>query len=70
MAERGRAAAFAGDRASVDALLRSHGLPPTELVRSLLADAVEERMRSRGEPFGVAVGRAAAGLVASARARR
>ncbi len=55
---------------SVDALLRSHGLEPNEMTRSLLATATEERMRQRGEPLAVAVRRAAAALVASAGRRR
>jgi hypothetical protein len=56
--------------ASVDALLRSHGLEPNDLTRSLLATATEERMRERGEPLAVAVRRAIALLVASAGHRR
>ncbi len=55
---------------SVDALLRSHGLEPNEMTRSLLATAPEERMRPRGEPLAVAVKRAVAALVASAGRRR
>ncbi len=55
---------------SVDALLRSHGLEPNEMTRSLLATATEERMRQRGEPLAVAVRRAVATLVASAGRRR
>ena len=56
--------------ASVDALLRRHGLEPNELTRSLLATATEERMRQRGEPLAVAVERAIAVLVATAGRRR
>jgi hypothetical protein len=55
---------------SVDALLRSHGIEANELTRSFLATAAEQRMRERGEPFGVAVERALASLAASARLRR
>ncbi len=56
--------------ASVDALLRSHGLEPNELTRSLLATATEGRMRETGEPLEVALRRAIGVLVASARTRR
>jgi len=55
---------------SVDALLRSHGLEPNDLTRSLLATAAEQRMRETGEPLAVAVRRAVSVLVASARLRR
>jgi hypothetical protein len=51
----------------VDALIRRHGLVPSEDVRSLLARAAEQRMLERGEPFAVAVQRAVALLALSAR---
>ncbi|HEU4382630.1 MAG TPA: hypothetical protein VFR85_03915 [Anaeromyxobacteraceae bacterium] len=50
----------------VDALIRRHGLVPSQDVRSLLARVAEQRMLERGEPFGVAVERAAALLALSA----
>lgn len=50
----------------VDALIRRHGLVPSEDVRSLLARAAEQRMLELGEPFGVAVQRAMAALALSA----
>ena len=50
----------------VDALIRRHGLVPSEDVRSLLARAAEQRMLERGESFGVAVQRAVALLALSA----
>jgi hypothetical protein len=51
----------------VDALIRRHGLVPSEDVRSLLARAAEQRMLERGEPFALAVQRAVALLALSAR---
>jgi len=50
----------------VDALIRRHGLVPSEDVRSLLARAAEQRMLERGESFGEAVQRAMALLALSA----
>ena len=50
----------------VDALIRRHGLVPSEDVRSLLARTAEQRMLERGESFDVAVRRAAALLALSA----
>jgi len=50
----------------VDALIRRHGLVPSEDVRSLLARAAEQRMLERGEPFAVAVQRAMAVLALNA----
>jgi hypothetical protein len=50
----------------VDALIRRHGLVPSEDVRSLLARAAEQRMLELGEPFGVAVQRAMTVLALSA----
>jgi hypothetical protein len=50
----------------VDALIRRHGLVPSEDVRSLLARAAEQRMQELGEPFGVAVQRAMTVLALSA----
>ena len=53
----------------VDALIRRHGLVPSEDLRSLLARAAEQRMLERGESFAEAVRRAMAALALSA-ARR
>ncbi len=53
----------------VDTIIRQHGVHPDEQVRSLLAAAAEQRMRERGEDFGVAVPRAMAALVMAARRR-
>jgi hypothetical protein len=53
----------------VDELIEGYGLQPTEDVRSLLAAATEHRMAEFGEPFGIAVRRAAALLAVSARRR-
>lgn len=50
----------------VDALIRRHGLVPSEDLRSLLARAAEQRMLERGESFEVAVRRAMAALALSA----
>ena len=50
----------------VDALIRRHGLVPSEDLRSLLAKAAEQRMLERGERFEVAVQRAMAALAVSA----
>lgn len=50
----------------VDALIRRHGLVPSEDLRSLLARTAEQRMLELGEPFGVAVQRAMAVLASSA----
>ena len=54
----------------VDEIIQGYGLQPTEDVRSLLAAATEHRMAEFGEPFGVAVRRAAALLAVSAHRRR
>ena len=53
----------------VDAVIRQHGIHPSEQVRSLLAAAAEQRMKERGEAFGVAVPRAMAALVTAAQRR-
>lgn len=50
----------------VDALIRRHGLVPSEEVRSLLARLAEQRMLERGESFAVAVERAVEMLAQSA----
>jgi len=55
---------------AVDAIIRQHGILPSEDVRTLLAAAAEQRMREYGEPFAVAVPRAMASLATSARRRR
>lgn len=66
-----RAEAGGGDVLGVvDAIIRDHGLRPSEDVRSLLAAAAEQRMHEYGEPFAVAVSRAMAALATSARRRR
>lgn len=54
---------------TVDAIIREHGLFPSEDVRSLLAVATEQRMKERGESFAQAIPRAMAALVCSARVR-
>jgi len=53
----------------VDSVIRQHGVHPSEQVRSLLAAAAEQRMRERGEAFGIAVPRAMAALVTAAQRR-
>ena len=53
----------------VDSVIRQHGVHPNEQVRSLLAAAAEQRMRERGEAFGIAVPRAMAALVTAAQRR-
>lgn len=53
----------------VDSVIRQHGVHPSEQVRSLLASAAEQRMRERGETFGIAVPRAMAALVTAAQRR-
>jgi len=53
----------------VDAIIRQHGVNPSEDVRTLLAAAAEQRMLEFGEPLSVAVPRAMAALVTSARRR-
>jgi hypothetical protein len=54
---------------TVDAIIRQHGVFPSEDVRSLLAAATEQRMKERGESLALAVPRAMAALVVSARLR-
>ena len=54
---------------AVDAIIRQYGVHPSADVRALLASAAEQRMAEFGEPFGVAVRRAMAALVTSARRR-
>jgi hypothetical protein len=53
----------------VDSVIRQHGVHPSEQVRSLLAAAAEQRMRERGEAFGIAVPRAMAALVTAPQRR-
>jgi len=53
----------------VDSVIRQHGVHPNEQVRSLLAAAVEQRMREHGESLGTAVPRAMAALVTAAHRR-
>ncbi|MEI6224785.1 MAG: hypothetical protein WCS72_08520 [Deltaproteobacteria bacterium] len=53
----------------VDAVIRKHGIHPSEQVRSLLAAAVEQRMREHGEALAIAVPRAMSALVSAAQRR-
>jgi len=53
----------------VDAVIRKHGIHPSEQVRSLLAAAAEQRMREHGEAFAIAVPRAMSALVSAAQRR-
>jgi hypothetical protein len=53
----------------VDTIIRQHGVHPSADVRALLAAAAEQRMAEHGESFPVAVSRAMATLVTSARRR-
>jgi hypothetical protein len=53
----------------VDSLIRQYGIDPSADVRALLAAAAEQRMLEHGEAFGVALPRAMAALVTSARRR-
>jgi hypothetical protein len=53
----------------VDRVIRQYGLNPSADVRALLAAAAEQRMQEHGEALAVALPRAMASLVTSARRR-
>ena len=53
----------------VDGIIRQYGIHPSADVRALLAAAAEQRMQEHGETLGVALPRAMAALVTSARRR-
>jgi len=61
----------AADRAAemlrqADGMLRDHGIHPSAELRSLLAWATDQRMGEFGEPFFLAMERAAAAIAHSA----